>query len=437
MSAGAGGGAGEAGAAAGGAAGEAGGGASGAGASGGESGAAGQGTGGGGSGTAGSAGTSGASGASGSGIAPGCDPPGMVGVPASGICGDGIVSGSEECDDGNDALGDGCVGCKLVCPIGAIVSSNNRCYFVNGAADFNKQAASEVYLAPPAPEDGTGGYIRANWGSEYCSTKSGVATHLAQFETEADWAAFRGNLVAGAGALGEELWVAVGARWTNTVALEKPASWFNSEGGNPPSSMWRTGFPAAEVEGVPSHALCGALGTDGYLGNVACFPAGATPVKRHSLCERERACALIDVNGKLDDQVGYQGTNGHCYARLDPIKFAPMKWEEAAKACERFGAHLVRFEVPGEYAAMPGAGLTRGEVWVGAERKACANDEFVWAGTNILVPKTNTPGDQGLWGGVEPNNAGGSEKCAVLDERRKMGDLPCDYQKGAFCERDY
>lgn len=34
--------------------------------------------------------------------------PRMDAVPAGPVCGDGVVEGAEECDDGNDALDDGC-----------------------------------------------------------------------------------------------------------------------------------------------------------------------------------------------------------------------------------------------------------------------------------------------------------------------------------------
>jgi hypothetical protein len=356
--------------------------------------------------------------------------------PSQAVCGNGVVEAGEDCDDAKTTGTDGCVDCKMLCPVSGVSVPDGQCYFLSGAtATF---APKDVYDAPPGPDDGSGGYIRAKWGVEWCSTR-GLGTHLAQFESADEWKTARiaFQVVAGVKpALPAIVWIASAAKWATTLDVSDRSFWFDSDGGNTADELWKPGFPAAPAAGTMPGALCGTLGMDGYLINTPCFGTPDASAKHQSLCEREPVCALVDSQpSPVPPQIGYRGANGHCYARITTKVFSPSKWDAADAVCKRFGAHLARFEDPGEIDALRGAGLTQGEVWIGAERKVCANNEFVWSGTNLPVPPPTTAAGARLWGGVEPNN--GNEKCAAMDERRKLADLPCEYNKGALCERDF
>jgi cysteine-rich repeat protein len=385
--------------------------------------------------TAGSGGqpTAGAAGVAGAGGSLDCDLGLPTTPPTATKCGNGVVEAGEDCDDANTLNSDGCVACKVACPAAASAKVDGRCYFPSVATEV----ASEVYVAPDGPDDGSGGYIRIKWDKEICSSARGNGTHLAQFDTAEEWAAFRAKLPPGTDLLAAEMWIAVGARWSTKLDVSDTSFWFNSDGGNTPLELWRPDAPTGPAStGEAPGGLCGVLGKDGLLGNVRCFKTSEAGTKRQALCEREPVCALIDSQAKpVPAQIGYRGANGHCYAKITPQVFTPGSWDTADAVCKRFGAHLVRFEDPGELDDLRGAGLTSGEVWVGAQRKVCANNDFVWSGTNVPVPLPTTDEGSRLWGGIEPNN--GDEKCAAMDERRRLADLPCDYGKGAFCERDF
>jgi cysteine-rich repeat protein len=57
---------------------------------------------------------------------------GSGGAGANAACGNGMLNGNEECDDGNDVAGDGCTNCKVDCdePGAFKDPSSHHCYWV-------------------------------------------------------------------------------------------------------------------------------------------------------------------------------------------------------------------------------------------------------------------------------------------------------------------
>jgi cysteine-rich repeat protein len=78
---------------------------------------------------------------------------GMGGMGGAGVCGDGVISGAEECEDGNTNPDDRCDKCQVVCLQGEHeFSGNHHCY-----VDFN--VAIVTYSSALVSCDGKGGKL--------------------------------------------------------------------------------------------------------------------------------------------------------------------------------------------------------------------------------------------------------------------------------------
>ncbi len=92
-----------------------------------------------------------------------CDRPGGAGVCRTGECvvegcGDGLVTGDERCDDGNDVDGDGCeTDCRFTCEVDT--SASNTWHLDCDADGFAADGAqTEVVCLPPAAASCGGGW---------------------------------------------------------------------------------------------------------------------------------------------------------------------------------------------------------------------------------------------------------------------------------------
>ncbi len=332
--------------------------------------------------------------------------------PGAPACGDGIVSGTETCDDANETAVDGCAACKSGCALGW-KPYLNRCYRLTP----NTHKYGEVYDGPGAPNENRS-LARAAWDREPCAKLGVGGAHLAMIESLAEGNAVA-KLLAG-NFLGSAPWVAAGAPWRTDVDTKMPAFWRQSEGGFVPPALWTSNAPR-------SNERCAVLAADGKLDSTACF--GETPKdpypERRALCESEPVCRLGKKGSGGAD--GYVAPNGHCYAMIPGVKDTHV---DAAARCEALGAHLATFEDAEELGDLPGADLTSDEVWVGATRQACANDAFVWTTSGQPVPTTPI-----FWSGSEPN--GPQERCAAMLRERRLADFSCDAKYQVLCERDY
>jgi cysteine-rich repeat protein len=71
------------------------------------------------------------------------------------VCGDGIVDIGEECDDGNDLMGDGCSDCVIECePLASKNPDNGHCYRVFSIAVPWKTAEESCQAWGGAPDLG-------------------------------------------------------------------------------------------------------------------------------------------------------------------------------------------------------------------------------------------------------------------------------------------
>jgi hypothetical protein len=113
---------------------------------------------------------------------------------------------------------------------------------------------------------------------------------------------------------------------------------------------------------------------------------------------------------------------GHFYAAVDNR----ATWAGAKEYCERRGGHLVTISSKEEndFVLALADGMEKQEAWIGLtdERKEGA---WEWV--------TGEPGGYTSWSTGEPNNAGGSEDCALLTENG-WNDLGADSWCGFICE---
>lgn len=331
-------------------------------------------------------------------------------------CGNGVVEGTEACDDGLTSSGDGCSeDCKLECE-GVVVEGH--CYALVGA----NIKAEDIYLGPTMPNQ-VEDLVRPKWSADPCA-KTGVVSHLLILETEAEHlkllasSEFMNVVAPKIQVIGA--YVGAGARFRDDQPLTNLETWRNGEGG---------AFPGQWVGGKPlGGGRCAVMEKSGLFTTAKCFLLADISATRDVVCEREQACAIEDGNTA---HVGYLGANKHCYARFATPSDLPVPRAEAEATCAAAGAHLVAFENLAELNDLTGADLTSERVWTAGTKLACAGDDKLRWSTDASA--LNYGG--AFWSDGEPQL--GSGDCVIVGRNRRFAVASCESKAGVLCERDY
>ena len=312
-------------------------------------------------------------------------PPGPDAVVVT--CGDGVVGGTEACDDGNTDDTDGCVACAwATCGDGHVRAGVEAC------------------------DDSTAGCVA-------CTTCAGVAdpatghcytldeTVATRAAAQAACAAAGAHLVALDGA-GE--WAVIAPLWTTpfaatwiglTRAVDGQNQWAWETGAPPGTPTWNSGEPN-DSGGVEDCVEAG--GMTGGWNDLACSQT------RRALCERD--------GWTLDP-----ATN-HAYRLFYALRTHP----EATADCAAIGAHLVTLTSAAEQAFVHGA-IAR-DAWIGA---------FQGVGEGTWFWSTGERWDFTAWGANQPDDAGGNEDCAHLVATTGLwNDRVCTARLPFVCEVD-
>ncbi len=131
--------------------------------------------------------------------------------------------------------------------------------------------------------------------------------------------------------------------------------------------------------------------------------------------------------------------NGHTYALLG----SKQDWDSSQSACLNIGMHLVQIDDLAEQTFVWSLNGQQ-DAWIGATD---IEQEGLWhwvsGGPQFWSGNDDTgfavDGRFQYWNpGVEPNNAGGAEHCAIVHSvtNGRWTDLPCNLGYGAICESD-
>ena len=145
----------------------------------------------------------------------------------------------------------------------------------------------------------------------------------------------------------------------------------------------------------------------------------------------EEVCAdQLDQNC---DGVADEGQGCDCVERLQgPHRYLfchnRRTFPDGRAYCQSMGMDLVLIDVPGEntWVASRAAEVMPGPWWLGHTDQGHEGQFTGWDDQNHWA---------GLWGGGEPNNAGGNENCAhLIDGSPEWNDIPCDVNLSVICE---
>lgn len=166
---------------------------------------------------------------------------------------------------------------------------------------------------------------------------------------------------------------------------------------------------------------------------------GASPTADASL---DATLPLTDAgenDGSLDLPDGGAVFNGHTYALIDTLQ----DWNASQTACAVLGMQLVQID---DMAEQSFVWSLNGPVdaWIGATD---IEQEGVWHWSNGGPQFWSGNDDTGMpvggrfqyWDpGIEPNNAGAAEHCAIVRTATsgRWTDLPCNLPYAAICESD-
>ena len=124
---------------------------------------------------------------------------------------------------------------------------------------------------------------------------------------------------------------------------------------------------------------------------------------------------------------GYEGVfNDHLYK----VFYDRYRWEDAKKACEELGGHLVTITTSEEQKFLEMLNSQRKVFWIGYERVSDDSENWQWI-TSEAIDYTN-------WNDGEPNNYNGSESKASLrpDRWNDLNEDSTGEIEGYICEWD-
>ena len=294
------------------------------------------------------------------------------------VCGDGTIEGKEECDDSNQALGDGCSPTCAVEPLdtcpglpislepstliltGTLASASNDLKPSCGATN----GADVVYEVTPT----TSGTLKLTLSGAYDKT-------LSVRSSCGDSATAELGCEAGVGDLQERRWVYANVRYYVVVDADHEAF-------------------TLRLDLTP----CG----DGIRQELEQCDSASCP-----------GCFLCDGVGEILDQA-----SGHCYRR---VANQQKNWPGARADCLAWGGDLVGISSAAEATFLHDHFK---DTWTGANDGAneCS---FSWINGEPWQPH---------WAPKEPNN-NGDEDCGFLYDTGLMNDTKCKEAHDALCER--
>jgi hypothetical protein len=156
---------------------------------------------------------------------------------------------------------------------------------------------------------------------------------------------------------------------------------------------------------------------DGFPDEIDSCPAAFSPDQANvdSLPFRCDSSATCQAETKCD--LVAHGTSA--YLVCAAVK---ATWAAAAKACADRGGQLVTVSSAEENAFLVGLGVA--DAWIGFT-DAVTEGTFVWSSGESTYLN---------WGAMQPDNAGGSENCAVFLADGTWNDAPCGEARGYVCE---
>ena len=304
------------------------------------------------------------------------------------VCGDGLVGGSEQCDDGNADDTDGCVSCAFAsCGDGHLRAGVEAC---DDDSATCVRCATCTGVADPA----TG----------HCYTL--VETTRARAAAQADCAAGGGHLVAldrpGEWAVVAPLWTSpFAATWIGLVRAVDGQNQWAWESGAPyevAAASWNPGEPN-DSGGTEDCVEAG--GAEGRWNDLACGNA------RRAICERP--AWVIDP-----------ATN-HAYRIVHGLRTHP----EAIADCAALGGHLATITSEAEQAFV--TTLAGRELWIGLFQGPTENDWFWSTGERF---------EFAAWAANQPDDFQGNEDCAQLWGGGLWNDRACTSRLPYLCEID-
>ena len=302
------------------------------------------------------------------------------------VCGDGLIGGSEACDDGNTDDTDACIGCALArcgdnhvrrgvedCDDGDIRCV--RCTTCTGVVD---QATGHCYtmidtLAARAPAEAA------------CVAAGG---HLMTLDGTGEW-----TLVA-------SLWTApFASTWiglTRAVDGQNQWAWEDGTRLTAAGARWNAGEPN-DSGGIEDCVQAG--GMTGGWNDIACTP------NARALCEREP--------WSIDP-----ATN-HAYRAFYALRTHP----EAIADCAAIGAHLATITSEAEQAFV--ATLAAREIWIGLFQGPSEGSWFWSTGERF---------DFHAWAPMQPDDFQANEDCVHLYPGGLWNDRACTARLPFLCE---
>jgi cysteine-rich repeat protein len=303
------------------------------------------------------------------------------------VCGDGLVGGSEQCDDGNTDDTDGCIACAFArCGDGHVRAGVETC-------DDGDIRCIRCTTCAGAADQETG----------HCYTM--VDTARTRAAAQADCAASGGHLLvldrAGEWPLLANLWTdPFAATWiglTRAVDGQNQWAWETGARLDAALAMWNPGEPN-DSGGVEDCVEVGGAG--GGWNDLACAPT------RRALCERPA-------------WVTDPATN-HAYRVFYALRTQP----EAIADCAAIGAHLATVTSEGEQAFV--ATLAARDTWIGLFQGPTEGAWFWSTGERFEFH---------AWAPMQPDDFQANEDCAHLDARTgRWNDRACTTRLPFLCE---
>jgi hypothetical protein len=306
------------------------------------------------------------------------------------VCGNRLVEGDEQCDDGDTDDTDGCVACRFAtCGDG---------FVRRGVEDCDETGATCVRCTTPC----AGGV--ADPATGHCYWIDGATATRANAATTC--AAGRGHLAA-LDAAGE--WAVVAPLWTSPFA----GAWLGLTRAVDGQNQWRW-EPGALLVGAASWNP-GEPNDSG--GNEDCVEVGGMTGTWNDLACSQTRRALCERPAWTIDPA----TN-----RAYRVFFALRTHAEAIGDCAAVGAHLVTITSADEQAFV--AALVGRDAWLGG---------FQGVGEGTWFWSTGERFDYTNWGPNQPDDAGGNEDCAQLVAATDTwNDRDCTARLPAICEVD-
>jgi cysteine-rich repeat protein len=413
-----------------------------------------------------------------------CDYACLDGVCQPPVCGDGYLtpSNNEACDDGNDALCDGCEACQRYFAL----AINTESVRTGSAPSWQPEASDltlEAWVFPsgvgrlfglgPTNQDHAQLFIddlgrptfQYNLGGTHTVTARGTESVLGGWHHLAGCRFGEDNAILFVD--GELVDLVDEDYWRSEIDTGGGALWIGSEGNvtAAPAGLdeirisnicrYAIGFPPPrrlapdgntealyhldEGEGGVVHdasargrnlevANVGWWSDDCYGGSDASARCGDGLIAPWEDCDDgdtgggDGCSSVCHVEIACSDEGAFLGPYRDCY-----LHGAATDWPSAEATCVEWGGHLATIEGPLENQWLDFV-VSGGDFWIGLNDRSEEN-VFVWVSGSGASYRN--------WNDGEPNNVGGEDCTELLRSNGRWNDLPCGVDNGRpfLCER--